>query len=110
MRAAMVRTLPLLLLALGACGHMSMSPDDHSDGAAIAKAPSGQTTTSQQAQQLKAQGVVDNPGATSDTAGLSAMKNPAVDPSKKFEYVDVYTSLGDPEGMRALAKYFLEPD
>ena len=106
MHAAMKGPFPLLLLALGACGNLTMSEEPRT----LAKSPTGQQTSSQQVQALRAQGVVDNPGATSDTAGLAAAQPLATDPSKKFEYVDVYTDLGDPTGMRELVRYLLHPE
>ena len=102
----MKKALPLLLLALGACGNLSMSEEPRP----IAKSPTGQQTSSQQVQELRSQGVVDNPGATSDTAGLRAAQTLATDPNKKLEYVDVYTELGDPQGMKELVPYLLNPD
>jgi hypothetical protein len=102
MPAFMNKTLPILLLALGACG--SLAPTE------APRPVSGQQTSSQQVQQLRTQGVVDNPGAAGDTAGLSAAQTLATDPNKKLEYVDVYTELGDPTGMKELVPYLLNPD
>ena len=105
MRAAMKRLLPFLIPALGACAGFSQSEERP-----VAKSPTGQMTNSQQAQNLTSQGAINNPGADSDLAGKSAAKPLAMDGSNKFEYADVYVTLGDATGMRELVPYLLKPE
>ena len=109
MRAAMKALTPALLLALGACGSLTPTDDEPRP---IAKSPTGQMTNSQQSQQLQNQGVINNPSSNGETlpAGLSATRAVTIDPNNKFEYADVYTTLGDPTGMRELVPYLLKPE
>jgi hypothetical protein len=123
----MTRSLPLLLLALGAC---------QSTGTDYAAAPAAGTTTTSSAVQALNQvsstaatasqtgaalgnsSVAANGAAVAqvadalatDLAGKQAAQAAAVDPSSRFEFADVYTSLGDAEGMRALVPYLLHPE
>jgi len=112
MRAVMKRLLPALLLALGACGSLTTGTDT-AGGNSIAKSPSGQMTSSQQAQQLQNQGVsnTDRPNTPSEPLNTSASEKPLViDSTKRFEYADVYTDLEDPTGQRELVRYLLKPE
>jgi len=91
---------PLLILALGAC--MSFPQEDR----AIAKAPTGQQTTTQQAANLQNKNISQN-GTVAETP---AANPPEIDPTRRFEYADVTVDLGDPNGMRALVPYLIKPE
>src|SRR5436190_362875 len=134
MPAAMKRTLPALLLALGACGRVYSDQD----GTTPTTSASGQTTQSQTVQALQtvsntatdvsqvgssigktalaanAAGVAQTTDGlatlATDLAGKSAAKGATVDLPQRLEYQDVYTELGDAEGMRALVPYLLHPE
>jgi hypothetical protein len=124
----MKRFLPVLVLALGAC--QALNPGSDSAGTpagtvsnsdqvqALNQVSSAATTTSQVGAAAGKTGLAKNAaavaqvadGLSSDLSGKSAAQPVAVDASKRFEYADVYTSLGDPEGMRALVPYLLHPE
>ncbi|HVE39578.1 MAG TPA: hypothetical protein VNM14_06800 [Planctomycetota bacterium] len=123
----MQRSLAVLLLALGAC--QSTSSDYSAAPAAgtttnstavraLNQVSSSANTASQVGTDLGKQGLAANAAAVAQTAdalatdlaGKSAGTAVATDPSARFEYQDVYTTLGDPEGMRALVPYLLHPD
>ena len=51
--------------------------------------------------------------ALADAVAASASKSiatPQFDPSKRFEYADVYVTMGDPTGMRSLVPYLMKPE
>ncbi len=127
MRSLMSRSLPFLLLALAAC--QSTSPDasaapapgtvtNSSAAQALSTVSSSATTASQIGSSIGKNGLAKNGAVVAQTAdalaadlaGKSAGNSVAMDTSQRFEVEDVYTSLGDPEGMRALVKYFLHPE
>jgi hypothetical protein len=131
---SIVKTLlPLLLLALGACQGLSSLGSDSAGAAASPQG--GSTTPSSQVQTLQA---ISSTASTVSQVG-NAMGNPAVAlggaavaavadalgtrasspsaaaalqvaASKRFEYADVYTDMGDPTGMRALVPYLMKPE
>jgi hypothetical protein len=111
MRGVMKSLVPALLLALGACGHLTTGTD--TADRPIAKSPSGQLTSSQQTQRLQEQGVsgTPRPNTPSEPLNTGASEKPLViDTTKRFEYADVYTDLGDPTGQRELVRYLLKPE
>jgi hypothetical protein len=127
MRGLMNRCTPLLLLALGACGTATTdysgapAPGTTTNSTAVQalnQVSSSATTASQVGSELGKQGLAANAAAVAQTADAlaadlaskSAGKPMVTDPSTRFEYQDVYTELGDPEGMRALVPYLLHPD
>jgi len=77
---------PALILALAAC---SSSPHSSAEERPIAKAPTGQQTSTQQAQNLGNKNV--GGGQVSEAPAVAA---PAIDPSRRFEYVDVTIEMG----------------
>src|SRR5215831_344856 len=102
MRAQMKNLVPALILALAACSTPSPSTGDDRP---IARAVTGQMTTSEQAQKLKDKNigggdVVETPGS----------KVPEIDTTRRLEYADVTVALGDPNGMRALVPYLMKPE
>ena len=120
-------SLPLLLLALGAC--QSSAPDysavpapgtttTSSAVSALNQVSSAAATASQVGTNVGNSSVAANGAAVAqaadalaaDLAGKQAAQAVAVDGSTRFEYADVYTSLGDPQGMRALVPYLLHPE
>lgn len=101
MPARMKPWIPALLLALGAC---SASPETESRP--IAKAATGQQTSSDLAKKLQQNNVSPN-GAVAETP---ASKPPEIDTTRHLEYVDVTVALGDPNGMRALVPYLMKPE
>jgi hypothetical protein len=95
MRLLMRILAPCLALSLASC--FTMGPDDsggHSNGSDGAMTGGA----------LQKAGV--QPAVVSDV-GLRAA---AVDNTKRFEYRDLYVSLTDPTGQRALAPYFMKSD
>lgn len=113
MRHVLKALSPTLILALAAgstlltagCGGFrpQATEDDANANTRIVKA--GVTTDSAQMQRLKEQKVAE-PTVT-DTPGSTT---PEIDTSKKLEFADVYVSLEDPTGMRALVPYLLKPE
>jgi len=96
-----MRTLvPALLLALGAC---MGTPEE---ARPIAKAPTGQQTSSDVAKKLQQTNVSPN-GAVAETP---ATKPPEIDTVRHLEYADVTVALGDPNGMRALVPFLMRPE
>lgn len=92
---ALMRTLALaaaLALPLAAC----MGQDSNRAIASGAGAPSAET--------LRNAGV--GPRAAEDTG----LRPAAVNSTQRFEYVDLYVSLGDPVGQRQLAPYLLKSE
>jgi len=123
----MHRSLALLLLALGACqnaspdysGAPSAGTNTRSTAVqALNQVSSSATTASQVGSAFGNTGLAANGAAVAqvadalatDLAGKSAAQSVTVDGSNRFEYEDVYTSLGDPEGMRALVPFLLHPE
>jgi hypothetical protein len=132
MRATVKKALPLLLLALGACQHLSSAG---TDSGATGSSPGGTTSSSSQVKTLQqisstastvsqVGSAMGNPGvavagatvaAVAEALGtaansptvVAAMNSAA---SKRFEYADVYTSLGDATGMKALVPYLMKPE
>ena len=92
-----MRVVPAVLLAglLASC-NMSPSPDSTT----IASG----TDSVQKDEALRRAGVAPKP---LEETGLRAA---AIDRSKRFEYVDLYVSMGDPTGQRQLAPYFLQQE
>jgi hypothetical protein len=124
----MTRCTPLLFLALGACGSTGGADTSAAPAAgttttstavqALNQVSSSATTASQLGSAFGKPGLAANGAAVAqvadalatDLAGKSAARGVAIDQSNRFEYQDVYTSLGDPEGMRALVPYLLHPE
>lgn len=91
----------VLLLALGACAGTPGSGDNRPIARSAEPVPSaGITRINENA------ATPENP----DTPGIHPSKPLNVDQSKKFEYVDVYVDMGDPNGMRALVPYLIKPE
>ena len=127
----MKKALLPLLLALGACQGFQ-STDSSASG------PTGTSTVTSstgQSDQVKALQTIGSTATTASQVGI-AMGNPAVagagaaiaaiaeaasaatvksvaapkiDPSKEFEYADIYISTDDPDGMGRLVPYLLQP-
>lgn len=51
-----------------------------------------------------------NAGVGPRAAEDTGLRPAPVNSSQRFEYVDLYVSLGDPTGQRQLAPYFLKPE
>jgi len=93
--SALMRTVAVaaaLVLPLAAC----MGPESNRAIASGAGAPSTET--------------LRNAGVGPRAAEETGLRSAAVDNTKRFEYVDLYVSLGDPTGQRQLAPYFLKSD
>ena len=105
MRHVMRALSPALILALSACGGFrpQATEDDANANTRFVKA--GVTSDSAQMQRLKEQKVAE-PTVT-DTPGSTT---PEIDTTKKLEFADVYVSLEDPTGMRALVPYLMKPE
>jgi hypothetical protein len=128
----MKTALPALLLALASCQVLSDPSGNATNPATGQTVQGGSTAPSDQVKALQA---IGSAGTTASQIG-AAMGNPAVagagaavatlaeavtnatrssstprfDPSKRFEYADVYVSLGDPEGMRSLVPYLMKQE
>src|SRR5258706_10950777 len=99
MPTVMNRLLPALLLTLGACVPPTLGGDSQPPNASSA----GQTTQGPQSP------TVNTPN-TASTSGSAAARPLAMDTSNRFEYADVYVSMGDATGMRALVPYLMKPE
>jgi hypothetical protein len=86
---------------------------------ALSQVSSSATTVSQIGSAVGQPALAAGANAVAQAAGALATglagtqaATPAVvpDPSARFETQDVYTSLGDPTGMRALVPYLLHPE
>jgi hypothetical protein len=109
MRDVLKALSPALILALAACGG-SFRPqvteeDAQNREARIVKA--GVVSDSAQTQKLKEQKVSD---AADNATEAPGSKTPEIDTTKKLEFADVYVSLEDPTGMRALVPYLMKPE
>ncbi|MBV8882162.1 MAG: hypothetical protein JO332_19550 [Planctomycetaceae bacterium] len=89
--------LAVLCLALSSC--MLPSTDGGSSATDASTPQSGTTTLSP--------GVAN---ANAAPAPSAATKTTTFDTSKKLEMVDLYVEMGDPNGQRILAPYFLKQD
>jgi hypothetical protein len=115
MRDVLKALSPALILALAAgstlltagCGGFrpQVTEDDANANTRIAKA--GVVSDSAQMQRLKEQKVSDAADNATETPGS---KTPEIDTTKKLEFADVYVSLEDPTGMRALVPYLMKPE
>jgi hypothetical protein len=132
MRRIVKKALPLFLLVLGACQHLTQGS---TDSGSTASPLGGSTSTSSAVNTLQqvsstastvsqvgaAMGnpavaaagatvaaVADALGTAANSPAVVAAMNAAA--SKTFEFADVYTSLGDPTGMRALVPYLMKPE
>ena len=106
MRHVLKALSPVLILALGAgCGGFRPQATEEDANANTRIVKAGVSTDSAQLQRLKDQKVAE-PTVT-DTPGSTT---PEIDTSKKLEFADVYVSLEDPNGMRALVPYLLKPE
>jgi hypothetical protein len=102
MRGLMARTaLVAWALALASC---QAAPSSNSSNPSNPTTLTTGTDPAQKAEALRRAGVSSTP---LEETGL----RPApIDTSKRFEYADVYVSLGDPNGQRQLAQYFFKQD
>jgi hypothetical protein len=131
MRPAMMKGIPVLLLALAAC-HQTLTDPSSSAASPVPgqTLESGTTSSSDQVKALQSIGsagttasqlgfAMGNPAiagagaavaALADAASAASTKSiatPTIDPTKRFEYADVYVDLGDPMGMRSLVPYLM---
>src|SRR6185369_10202695 len=89
MPAPMRTLIPALILSLGAC---TSAPEE---GRPIAKAVTGQQSSTDQAKNLQKTNVSPN-GAVAETPAATP---PVIDTTRHLEYADVTVALGDPNGM-----------
>jgi hypothetical protein len=106
----MKRLLPLLLLLLSACDLLPALLGQNG-GAQPAQvpagpAPAGTTTTTPGAQAT----TTSAPSTTPAPVTNGAIQTNTIDPTRRLEYVDVYTDLHDPAGQRALVPYLMKPE
>lgn len=93
-----------LLLGLASCANLVQQTDSPSSTASPLAQPAGANLT-------PGRDVIGETLATAMTpAEQTGLRPAAVDSSKRFEYADLYVSLTDPQGQRALAPYFLKSD
>jgi len=100
MPAPMRTLIPALILALGAC---TSGPEENRP---IAKAVTGQQTSTDQAKSLQKSNVSPN-GTVAETPATTP---PQIDTTRHLEYADVTVALGDPNGMRALVPFLMKPE
>lgn len=98
--AALMKTLgPVLCLALAGC-FPNLGGGSSATDASVPK--SGTVTQSPGVQNANGQGEQTAPAPKAATTTF--------DTDKRLEYVDIRVDLGDPNGQRALAPYFLKND
>jgi len=105
MRHVLKALFPALILVLGACSGFRPQATEADPIASNRPVRAGVTTDSAQLQRLREQNVAEPP--VSDAPGSTT---PEIDISKKLEFADVYVSLEDPTGMRALVPYLMKPE
>jgi hypothetical protein len=118
MPARMKTWMPALLLALFGCmPRPNSNGNDESVQRPIAQA--GMPTRQDQVQSLTGQKVITNQAAGAAITGKpveGTSNNPdgskpsEFDPTTKYVFVDIYVTLGDLAGQRALAPYLLKPE
>lgn len=128
------RLLPVLVLALGACQNLTATDPNATGAAGLATTGSApaQSTAVQNLQTISSAATtasqvgaaMGNPTVAGAGAAVAAIADAAANTAataqtvlgtnqsqmaQKLQYADVWVSLGDPEGMKALVPYLMKP-